>query len=116
MHAGIRTEMAGFFEGLSKQSDVTTLNWAEGGTQVSSQLAVFLKSPESSPPSDHHHHHHHQQHHQHRHYRQFMFAACMWDGLCKKNRTVRPGSTHYTVSGVFVCECLLYGCWLHVCV
>ena len=37
MHAGIRTEMAVFFEGLSKQSDVTTLNWGKGGTQVSSQ-------------------------------------------------------------------------------
>ena len=37
MHAGIRTEMAVFFEGLSKQSDVTTLNWGKGGMQVSSQ-------------------------------------------------------------------------------
>ena len=37
MHAGIRTEMAVFFEGLSKQSDVTTLNWGEGGMQVFSQ-------------------------------------------------------------------------------
>ena len=30
-------EMAVFFEGLSKQSDVTTLNWGKGGMQVSSQ-------------------------------------------------------------------------------
>jgi hypothetical protein len=37
MHAGIRTEMAVFFEGFSKQSDVTTLNWGEGGMQVSLQ-------------------------------------------------------------------------------
>ena len=37
MHAGIRTEMAVFFEGLSKQSDVATLNWGKGGMQVSSQ-------------------------------------------------------------------------------
>ena len=37
MHAGIRTEMAVFFEGLSKQSDVTTLNWGKGGMQFSSQ-------------------------------------------------------------------------------
>ena len=37
MHADIRTEMAVFFEGLSKQSDVTTLNWGKGGMQVSSQ-------------------------------------------------------------------------------
>ena len=36
MHAGIRTAMAVFFEGLSKQSDVTTLTWGEGGVQVSS--------------------------------------------------------------------------------
>ena len=34
MHAGIRTEMAVFFEGLSKQSDVTTLNWGKGGMQI----------------------------------------------------------------------------------
>ena len=34
----IRTEMA-VFEGLSKQSAVTTLNWGKGGTQVSSQWA-----------------------------------------------------------------------------
>ena len=26
-----------FFEGFSKQSDVTTLNWGKGGVQVSSQ-------------------------------------------------------------------------------
>ena len=37
MHAGIRPEMAVFFEGLSTQSDVTTLNWGKGGAQVSSQ-------------------------------------------------------------------------------
>ena len=36
MHAGIRTAMAVFFEGLSKQSDVTTLTWGKGGVQVSS--------------------------------------------------------------------------------
>jgi hypothetical protein len=35
-HAGIRTAMAVFFEGLSKQSDVTTLTWGKGGVQVSS--------------------------------------------------------------------------------
>jgi hypothetical protein len=26
-----------FFEGVSKQSEVTTLNWGKGGMQVSSQ-------------------------------------------------------------------------------
>ena len=53
MHAGIRTEMAVFFEGLSKQSDVTTLNWGKGGMQVSSQWVwqdgCFFEEPGLSP-------------------------------------------------------------------
>ena len=40
-----------FFEGLSKQSAVTTLNWGKGGMQVSSQWVwqdgCFLKNPVS---------------------------------------------------------------------
>ena len=41
-----------FFKGLSQQSDVTTLNWGNGGMQVSSQwisqdCGFFLKNPDS---------------------------------------------------------------------
>ena len=53
MHAGIRTEMAVFFEGLSKQNDVTTLNWGKGGMQISSQWVwqdgCFFEEPGLSP-------------------------------------------------------------------
>ena len=42
-----------FFEGLSKQSDVKTLNWGEGGMQVSSQWvwqdACFFEEPGMNP-------------------------------------------------------------------
>ena len=45
--------MAVFFEGLSKQSDVTTLNWGKGGMQVSSQWVwldgCFFEEPGLSP-------------------------------------------------------------------
>ena len=49
MHAGIRTEMA-VFEGLSKQSDVTTLNWGKGGhasffARSLTGWMFFLKNP-----------------------------------------------------------------------
>ena len=41
--------MAVFFEGLSKQSDVTTLNWGKGGMQVFrnefDRMAVFFEEP-----------------------------------------------------------------------
>ena len=52
MHAGIRTEMAVFFEGLSKQSDVTTLNWGKGGHASFFAMSLtgwlfFLKNPDS---------------------------------------------------------------------
>ena len=44
-----------FFEGLSKQSDVTTLNWGKGGTQVSSQWVwqdgCFFEEPGIAPPT-----------------------------------------------------------------
>ena len=49
MHAGIRTEMAVFFEGLSKQSDVTTLNWGKGACKFLrnefDRMAVFFEEP-----------------------------------------------------------------------
>ena len=53
MHAGIRTEMAVFFEGLSKQSDVTTLNWGKGACKFLrnefDRMAVFFEEPGLSP-------------------------------------------------------------------
>jgi len=40
MHAGIRTEIADFFESISKQSNITTLNWGKGGVQVLFEMSV----------------------------------------------------------------------------
>ena len=53
MHAGIRTAMAVFFEGLSKQSDVTTLTWGKGACKFLrhefDMMAVIFEEPGLSP-------------------------------------------------------------------
>ena len=49
MYSGIRTEMAVFFEGLSKQNDITTLNWGKGACMFLrndfDRIIFFLKNP-----------------------------------------------------------------------